>query len=182
MASGAHLISNRLNAAQVLAAAQTELLDLLGDPAVKKVRAASRGSHIPRSTLHSNLQVIVWDPDLIQPMTLVAEPNFIRKAGVTKMVRLPVQGLTERYEDASEFIFLTRPTLSMVDMVAEAIRLITNNDRGSLVTSLPLSLRTSRRKSEKRFTVAFTPHKVEYCIMKLKVSAKRKATPILADL
>lgn len=67
-------------------------------------------------------QVIVWDPDLIQPMTLIAEATFIRKGGVTKMVRLPVTGLTERYEDASEFIFLVRPTLSIVDMVAEAIR------------------------------------------------------------
>ena len=118
--SGAHLISNRLNAAQVLAAAQTELLELLGDPSVKKVRAAAlaRKPYYPVS--HS--QVIVWDPDLIQPMTLIAEPTFIRKGGVSKMVRLPVQGLTERYEDASEFIFLVRPTLSMVDLVAEAIR------------------------------------------------------------
>ena len=49
--SGAHLISNRLNVAQVLAAAQTELLELLGDPSVKKVwrqyRGPSRGSHTP---------------------------------------------------------------------------------------------------------------------------------------
>ena len=120
--SGAHLISNRLNAAQVLAAAQTELLELLGDPSVKKVRAAAlaraRKPYYP--VPHS--QVIVWDPDLIQPMTLIAEPTFIRKGGVSKMVRLPVQGLTERYEDALEFIFLIRPTLSMVDLVAEAIR------------------------------------------------------------
>ncbi|CAI8023194.1 Vacuolar protein sorting-associated protein 33A [Geodia barretti] len=127
--TGAHLISNRLNAAQVLAAAQTELLELLGDPSVKKV--------------------IVWDPDLIQPMTIIAEATFIRKGGVTKMVRLPVTGLTERYEDASEFIFLVRPTLTIVDMVAEAIR-------------------TSKKKMEKRFTVAFTPHKVEYCVAKLR--------------
>ena len=37
--SGAHLISNRLNMAQVLAAAQTELLELLGEPSVKKVES-----------------------------------------------------------------------------------------------------------------------------------------------
>ena len=36
----AHLMSGRLNVAQVLAAAQTELLELLGDPAVKKVGGA----------------------------------------------------------------------------------------------------------------------------------------------
>lgn len=35
--SAAHLISNRLNVAQVLTAAQAELLELLGDPSVKKV-------------------------------------------------------------------------------------------------------------------------------------------------
>ena len=40
--TGAHLISNRLNAAQVLAAAQTELLELLGDPSVKKVWRLAR--------------------------------------------------------------------------------------------------------------------------------------------
>ena len=80
-------------------------------------------------------QVIVWDPDLIQPMTIIAEATFIRKGGVTKMVRLPVTGLTERYEDASEFIFLVRPTLAIVDMVAEAIRLITLQVEG-----LPLIL------------------------------------------
>ena len=39
--SGVHLISNRLNVAQVLAAAQTELLELLGDPSTKKVREES---------------------------------------------------------------------------------------------------------------------------------------------
>ena len=40
--TGTHLISNRLNVAQVLAAAQTELLELLGDPSVKKVRRHRR--------------------------------------------------------------------------------------------------------------------------------------------
>lgn len=55
-------------------------------------------------------------------MTLIADATFIRKGGVTKMVRLPVQGLTEKYDDASEYIFLVKPTLSIVDMVAEAIR------------------------------------------------------------
>lgn len=35
--ASAHLLSNKFNVAQVLTAAQTELLELFGDPAVKKV-------------------------------------------------------------------------------------------------------------------------------------------------
>ena len=47
MASTAHLLSSKLNVAQVLTAAQTELLELLGDPATKKVGGVGpQGSHL----------------------------------------------------------------------------------------------------------------------------------------
>jgi hypothetical protein len=126
----AHLLSAKLNVAQVLTAAQTELLELLGDPATKKV--------------------LIWDQDLIRPMSLIADAPFIRRGGITKMVRLPIPSLTEQYPDAVEYLFLVRPSLSIVDMVVEAIR-------------------TSKKKNEKKFIVAFTPNKAEHCVTKLKV-------------
>ena len=67
-------------------------------------------------------QVLVWDKDLIQPMSLIADASFVRKGGITKMVRLPVPNLTEQYPDAQEYIFLVRPSLSIVEMVVDAIR------------------------------------------------------------
>lgn len=55
-------------------------------------------------------------------MSLIADASFVRKGGITKMVRLPVPNLTEQYPDAQEYIFLVRPSLSIVEMVVDAIR------------------------------------------------------------
>lgn len=55
-------------------------------------------------------------------MSLIADASFMRNAGVLKMVRLPVAGLTEQYPDAQQYIFLVRPNLSIVEQVVEAIR------------------------------------------------------------
>lgn len=55
-------------------------------------------------------------------MSLIADAPFMRKAGVLKMLRLPVPSLTDNYPDAQEYIFLVRPNLSVVEMVVEAIR------------------------------------------------------------
>lgn len=57
-------------------------------------------------------------------MSLIADGPFMRNAGVLKMVRLPVSGLTELYPEGQQYIFLVRPSLSIVDQVVEAIRYI----------------------------------------------------------
>ena len=72
--------------------------------------------------LWSLFQVLIWDPDLIAPMSIIADATFIRKSGVSKMVRLPIPNLTERYPDAVEYLFLVRPSLSSIDLVMKAIR------------------------------------------------------------
>ncbi len=68
------------------------------------------------------LQVIVWDEALIGQVGLIAEVQFLRQHGVTKMVRLPAHNLTESYPDASEYLFFTRPLIHFVDLIIEAIR------------------------------------------------------------
>lgn len=70
--------------------------------------------------------MLVWDPDLIAPMSLIADASFIRKNGVIKMVKLPLSKLTESYPDALEYIFLVRPSLPVVDQVIESIRWAVN--------------------------------------------------------
>lgn len=57
-------------------------------------------------------------------MSLIADASFIRKGGVYKMTRLPYKGLTDNYSDATQFIFLVRPSLTTVEFVAEAIRYV----------------------------------------------------------
>ena len=64
----------------------------------------------------------MWDEDLISPVSLIAEPRLMKERGVQKMVKLPVPQLTEKYSDIHEFLFLVRPTLAMVEKIAEAIR------------------------------------------------------------
>ena len=187
LGGSAHLLSSKLNVAQVLTAAQTELLELLGDPATKKVggvrsqgatcsEASQPPSCIPTASTVSHTQVLVWDQDLIRPMSLIADAPFIRRGGISKMVRLPLTALTEQYPDAVEYLFLVRPSLSIVDMVVEAIRYGMEPPDDPLITgvlpSIELSLlhfRTSKKKNEKTFIVAFTPNKAEHCVTKLKV-------------
>lgn len=118
-------------------------------------------------------QVLVWDQDLISPMSLIADAPFMRKAGVLKMVRLPAPTLTESYPDAQEYIFLVRPNLSIVEMVVEAIRYMLK--LLPIIWGHPFNYllchRTSKKKTDKKFTIAFTPHMAEHCISKLKVSS-----------
>ena len=65
---------------------------------------------------------MVWDEQLISPMSINTDVQFLRKQGVYKMVRLPVPRLTDQYTDAQEFLFFVRPTLAMVERITEAIR------------------------------------------------------------
>ena len=67
-------------------------------------------------------------------MSLIADASFIRKGGITKMVRLPLTALTEQYPDAVEYLFLVRPSLSIVDMVVEAIRYAAEPPDDPLIT------------------------------------------------
>lgn len=69
-------------------------------------------------------QVIVWDEALIGQVGLIAEVQFLRQHGVTKMVRLPAMNLTETYPEANEYVFFTRPLIRFVDMIIEAIRCV----------------------------------------------------------
>lgn len=74
------------------------------------------------SSTSSSVQVMVWDEQLISPMSINTDVQFLRKQGVYKMVRLPVPRLTDQYTDAQEFLFFVRPTLAMVERITEAIR------------------------------------------------------------
>ena len=66
----------------------------------------------------------MWDEALIGQVGLVAEVQFLRQHGVSKMVRLPAVNLTETYPDASEYLFFTRPLIRFVDLIIEAIRCV----------------------------------------------------------
>ena len=83
----------------------------------------------------------MWDQDLISPMSLIAEPQFIRSQGVAKMVRLPAPTLTELYPEGQEYIFLVRPTLSVVEKIADAIRYTQPSPDRARVTSPSLMRR-----------------------------------------
>lgn len=64
----------------------------------------------------------MWDEALIGQVGLIAEVQFLRQHGITKMVRLPALNLTDSYPDASEYLFFTRPLICFVDQIIEAIR------------------------------------------------------------
>ncbi len=66
--------------------------------------------------------MIVWDSELIAPVGMIADVQFLREHGVSKMVRLPVVDLTKAYPDEDEYLFLIRPQLGVVSGVIEAIR------------------------------------------------------------
>ena len=68
--------------------------------------------------------MLVWDNDLIAPVGMVADVQFLREHGVSKMVRLPVIDLTRSYPDEDEYLFLIRPQLALVNSVIEAIRCV----------------------------------------------------------
>ncbi len=53
---------------------------------------------------------------------MIADVQFLREYGVSKMVRLPVVDLTKQYPDEDEYLFLIKPQLSVVTSVIEAIR------------------------------------------------------------
>ncbi len=55
---------------------------------------------------------------------MVADVQFLREHGVSKMVRLPTVDLTKAYPDVDEYLFLIRPQLSLVNDVIEAIRCV----------------------------------------------------------
>ncbi len=64
----------------------------------------------------------MWDEALIGQVGLIAEVQFLRQHGVSKMVRLPALNLADNYPEASEFLFFTRPLIRFVDHIIEAIR------------------------------------------------------------
>ncbi len=67
--------------------------------------------------------MIVWDNELIAPVGMVADVQFLREHGVSKMVRLPAIDLTKASAE-DEFLFLIRPQLSLVNDVIQAIRCV----------------------------------------------------------
>lgn len=68
--------------------------------------------------------MIVWDEALIGQVGLIAEVQFLRQHGVSKMVRLPSPKLVDSYPDANEYIFFIRPLIRFVDLIIEAIRCV----------------------------------------------------------
>lgn len=67
--------------------------------------------------------MIIWDEALIGSVGLVAEVPFLLQLGVYKMIRLPVERVTdlEPYKDVHEFVFLVRPELSVIDDIVKAV-------------------------------------------------------------
>lgn len=81
-------------------------------------------------------------------MSIIADATFIRKSGVMKMVKLPVPQLTDHYPEAMEFLFLVRPSLSVIDLVIKAIRWGEGTNY-PLITGTYPSLLTQHLKQEK---------------------------------
>ena len=111
---------------------------------------------------------MVWDEALIGKVGLIAEVQFMRQHGVTKMVRLPATNLTEAYPEANEYVFFARPLIRFVDLIIEAIRLATTFSENLDMIS---ACRTSGKKHGKKFKVVFVPIKSLHCVMRFRVSS-----------
>ena len=66
------------------------------------------------------LQAIIWDESLAGPVGLVAKYTFLKEHHVTKMHALrPETSLANI--DVKNIIFITRPTLKLMDYIAAII-------------------------------------------------------------
>lgn len=95
-------------------------------------------------------QVLLWDETLIGPISLIATPSNLKKTNVTKM--FPIKAGDLPNIDVRNFIFITRPTLQLMDSIADNIH---REER-------------KNRVYQKNFYLYFLPKKSLLCERQLK--------------
>lgn len=108
-----------MNLALVQEAASKELLNILERCEGTKVNTEciSKGS-----ADCIRLQAIVWDDSLSGPVGLVTKYAFLKERNVTKMLPLRAGPLLD--VDVRNIIFITRPSLRLMDYIAENVHSI----------------------------------------------------------
>ncbi|XP_023288032.1 vacuolar protein sorting-associated protein 33A [Orussus abietinus] len=124
--ASAHLSGGRVNIGLIQEQARKQLLDLLEKCDGKKT--------------------IIWDQSLAGPIGLVATYSLLQEHGLEKMY--PLQGGQLPPTNVNNIIFITRPHLDLMDLIAENI-----HGEGS--------------RSRKEFRLFFVPRKTLLCEKKL---------------
>lgn len=147
-----HLLSSGrgINIQALQEAAVKELSSLLDRCEGSKVsfwRAVSNGFFFKfvLSSFSLLLKALVWDEHLAGPVGLIARYTFLKEQGVVKMFALNEGTLPE--VDVKNIIFITRPNLKLMDIVAANIH---NEER-------------RRRANKKDFYLYFLPRKSLLC-------------------
>ncbi|CEM02017.1 unnamed protein product [Vitrella brassicaformis CCMP3155] len=112
-----------------------------------KVKEAARAQLLDLLDEYPGRKVLVLDSTLAGPLGLVVEVSDLRDHGVTSWFEL---GAYEITTDVEQVIFLVRPTVELIPLIAMQIQA------------------SERRGVEKTYAVVFVPRRTEFCVQALK--------------
>lgn len=125
-----HLQGGKVDISLVQVSARNSLIDLL-------------------ETKCPGSKAIVWDNSLAGPIGLVAQYSVLREHAVVKM--FPLRSIPLPETDVKHIIFVTRPKLHLMDLVAQNV----HNDS------------KTRTGSSKQYHLFFVPRKSLLCVKRL---------------
>ncbi|KAL4223148.1 Vacuolar protein sorting-associated protein 33A [Mactra antiquata] len=99
----------------------------------------------------SGSKALVWDNALIGPFGLIAEYKLLKEHDVEKMMLLPKEGQSLPESNVQNIIFVTRPKLELMDLIASCV--LKEENRGGF---------------RREFHIMFVPRKSLLCEKKLK--------------
>lgn len=125
-------------------------------------------------TFSSFLQAIVWDKSLAGPIGLVANYRLLLEHEVIKMY--PITGGELPSTNVANIIFITRPHLDLMNLIAENVHRYQNQkqkkNKNIFCTTYQQQFshhifRESEKRTKKQFHIFFVPHMSLFCKTKL---------------